>query len=200
VAIRLGLTGGIGSGKSAVARVLTQLGAVLIDADAISRQTTASGGSAVLALISEFGTGYIANGALDRERIRQLVFKEPSARQRLEAIIHPLVGSEIARQTQVALQTGAALIVFDIPLLVESGARWRSQLSHIWVIDCTPATQVTRVSARDKLSDEIVEKIMAAQAPRALRLSAADAVLFNDGISLEQLHTEVTALAKTLGL
>ncbi len=197
--MKLGLTGGIGSGKSTVASFLNMLGARTIDADVISRQTTIAGGSALTAIRQLFGEKYILDGALDKDRMRQAIFADPAARAQLEAIVHPLVGAEIARQTQQATDGNCQILVFDIPLLVESG-RWRMQLDHIWVIDCTVDTQITRVMNRSGFSATGVQQIIAAQAPRHARLSAADAVVFNDGLTLEQLQTVVHRLANTLGL
>jgi len=198
--VRVGLTGGIGSGKSTVLQVLAQLGAAVIDADAISRASTAAGGSAIEAIRLRFGADFItAAGALDRERMRELVYAQPQARRDLEAIVHPLVGAETERQTQAALQAGARCIVYDVPLLVESG-RWRQRVDRVLVVDCSPATQVARVGARDGLAPAQVEAIIAAQAPRGLRLAAADAVVCNDGITLEQLRQQVREVARTFGL
>jgi dephospho-CoA kinase len=198
--IRIGLTGGIGSGKSTVLQMLQQLGAAVVDADAISRSTTAAGGAAIEAIRQRFGDDFIgADGALDRERMRSHVYSQPSARRELEAIIHPLVGAETERQVRAAMAAGARCLVFDIPLLVESG-RWRRQVDRVLVVDCTPATQVARVQARSGLSAAQVEAIIAAQAPRGLRLAAADAVIFNDGLTLDQLRDEVERVARTLGL
>src|SRR3954468_23776018 len=188
MAVRIGLTGGIGSGKSTVLGLLQELGAVAVDADAISRATTAAGGAAIPAIRQVFGPEFVAaDGALDRSRMRERAYAHPEARRELEAIIHPLVAAEIARQVDAALAAGARCIVFDIPLLVESG-RWRQQVDRVLVVDCLPATQVARVHARSGLSAAEVEAIIAAQAPRGLRVAAADAVIFNDGLSLEQLQ------------
>lgn len=198
--LRLGLTGGIGSGKSTVAAMLVARGAALIDADAISRATSAVGGIAIDALAKAFGPGFITKaGALDRDKMRQLVYLDASAKQRLEAIVHPLVGQEIARQTQALVNAGNTCIVFDIPLLVES-TRWRQNLDAILVVDCLPETQVQRVMARSQLSRGSTLQIIAAQAPRSLRLSAADMVIFNDQITLAQLEAEVGGLGGRLGL
>jgi len=198
--MRVGLTGGIGSGKSTVLEMLRQLGATVIDADAISRATTATGGAAIGSIAQRFGADFIAaDGSLDRERMRAHVYANPQARQELEAIIHPLVGAESTRQVQQAQAKGARCIVFDVPLLVESG-RWRRQVDRVLVVDCLPATQVARVVARSALAPEQVQAIMAAQAPRALRLQAADAVIFNDGLSLAQLQAQVQWLARSFGL
>ena len=198
--LRVGLTGGIGSGKSTVLQMLADLGAGVIDADAISRSTTATGGAAIAAIRERFGTEFItAEGALDRTRMRDHAYADPEARKRLEEIIHPLVGEESARQVQAALGAGVGCIVFDIPLLVESG-RWRAQVDKVLVVDCSPQTQVDRVVARSALTPEAVRSIMAAQASRSLRLAAADIVICNDGLSLELLRHKVVQAAGRLGL
>ncbi len=200
MAMRVGLTGGIGSGKSTVAQMLTQLGAAVIDADAISRATTAAGGAAIAAIAQRLGPQFItAEGALDRTLMRERAYADPQARKLLEEIVHPLVGQESARQVQAALDAGMPCIVFDIPLLVESG-RWRAQVDRVLVIDCSPQTQVERVVARSALDPDAVRAIMAAQAPRARRLAAADIVICNDGISLEQLRDKVVQAAAGFGL
>lgn len=198
----IGLTGGIGSGKSTVAAMLAERGAAVIDADAISRATTAAGGAALPAIAETFGSALIgSDGALDRATMRELVFRDATARQRLEAIIHPLVAQETERQTQRALAAGHPMLVFDVPLLVESGARWRSRVDRVWVVDCDPATQIERVMARNQLPREQVEQILAAQSPRAQRLAAADTVLFNGaGTTLEALRAQVHMALATLRL
>ena len=197
---RIGLTGGIGSGKSTVARVLVECGAALIDADAISRQLTAPGGAAISALASQFGPQIItAEGAMDRDRMRQLAFNDPALKKQLEAIIHPLISQESLRQSSAAVDAGCACIVFDIPLLVESG-RWRQQLDRVLVVDCAEDTQIARVMARNGLTREGVEKIIAAQASRAQRLAAADICICNEGLSLEALARLVRQLAPRFGL
>jgi dephospho-CoA kinase len=198
--MRVGLTGGIGSGKSTVLQMLEALGAAVIDADAISRATTAAGGAAIAAIRQHFGTGFITSeGALDRVRMREHAYADPPARKQLEDIIHPLVGQESARQVQAALDARVPCIVFDIPLLVESG-RWRAQVDRVLVVDCSPETQVERVVARSGLEPQAVRTIMAAQAPRALRLAAADIVICNEGLSLEQLRDNVVQAASGFGL
>jgi dephospho-CoA kinase len=197
---RIGLTGGIGSGKSTVARILVACGAVLIDADAISRQLTTPGGAAISELARQFGPQVItAAGALDRDRMRQLAFSDPAIKERLEAIIHPLVSQESLRQSSAAEAAGRACIVFDIPLLVESG-RWRQQLDRVLVVDCTQDTQIARVMARNAWPREVVEKIMAGQASRMQRLAAADICICNDGLSLDALEGMVRQLAPHFGL
>jgi dephospho-CoA kinase len=198
--LRVGLTGGIGSGKSTVLAMLAQLGAWAIDADAISRSTTSAKGPAIDEIARIFGAEFItAEGALHRERMRQHTFSNPQARKQLEAIIHPLVGAESARQVDAALAAGAKCIVFDIPLLVESG-RWRQQVDRVLVVDCSIETQVSRVMQRSGLDEGAVRAIVAAQATRAQRLAAADAVICNEGLSLEELAHEVKQVAGGFGL
>lgn len=197
---RLGLTGGIGCGKSTVAGLLAQLGAAVLDADAISRTLTAPHGLAIDLIRQVFGDEFITPaGALDRERMRALVFADAGVKQRLEAIIHPLVGQETSRQAIAAQASGKHCLVFDVPLLVESG-HWRQKLDQVLVVDCLPETQISRVMARNALSREAVLAIMASQASRKTRLQAADAVLFNDTLTLDDLSKEVRALAPTFGL
>ncbi|MBA3772932.1 MAG: dephospho-CoA kinase [Ramlibacter sp.] len=197
---RVGLTGGIGSGKTTVVQMLEQFGAAVIDADAISRGTTAAGGTAIGAIAARFGAGFITpEGALDRTRMRAQAYADPQARKHLEDIIHPLVGREAARQAEAALAAGAACIVFDIPLLVESG-RWRAQVDRVLVVDCSAQTQVDRVVARSGLQPSEVLAIMAAQASRAQRLAAADIVICNEGLTLGQLRDKVVQVARRLGL
>ena len=176
------------------------MGAVVIDADAISRSATAAGGIAMEAIGASFGCNVVrADGALDRDRMRELVFADPTAKARLEAIVHPLVAQAIAQQTQDAERTGVACMVFDIPLLVESG-HGRQILHRILVIDCPEETQIARVMTRSALTPSEVRSILAAQATRAARLAAADLVLFNEGISLEQLTRQVHELGAQFGL
>lgn len=195
--LRLGLTGGIGSGKSTVADLLAERGAAVIDADAISRACTAQGGSAMPAIAKAFGQAFVApGGALDRARMRAHVFEHPSARARLEAIVHPLVAAEIHRQ---ASTESARCLVFDVPLLVES-PRWRPQLDRVVVVDCSEASQVRRVQARNGWDLATIESVMRSQSPRALRLAGADIVVFNDGNEMEQLRRLVNELATRFGL
>jgi len=191
----VGLTGGIGSGKSTVAALLARLGAAVIDADAIARQLTAPDGLAMPAIAQQFGPDFVTpEGALNRDRMRALAFTDPGAKKNLEAIIHPLVAEETARQTGAAEQAGHPCLVFDVPLLVES-ARWRQKVDHVLVVDCLPETQITRVMARNGLTRAAVEAIIAAQSQRLRRLQAADSVIFNDGLTLQGLSTEVAMLA-----
>ena len=192
---QLGLTGGIGSGKSTVAALLAQMGAAIIDADAIARQLTAPSGLAMAAIAQQFGPEFVTDqGALDRDRMRALAFSDPGAKLRLEAIIHPLVAKETGRQGQAARAAGHPCLVFDVPLLVES-TRWRQQVDHVLVVDCQAETQITRVMARNGLARAAVEAIISAQSARLRRLQAADSVIFNDGLTLQGLSTEVAMLA-----
>jgi dephospho-CoA kinase len=200
VTIRVGLTGGIGSGKSTVLQMLQSLGAAVIDADAISRETTAASGAAITAIAERFGADFIApSGALDRDRMRERVYADSQARKQLEEIIHPLVAQESARQVRIAQDTGVRCIVFDIPLLVESG-RWRSQVDRVLVVDCTSDTQVARVVARNGLEPAQVRAVMTVQASREQRLAVADIVIFNEGLSLTQLRDNVVQVARRFGL
>jgi dephospho-CoA kinase len=196
---RLGLTGGIGSGKSTVAGMLQQSGAALIDADAISRQSTQASGAAIEAIRLAFGASLLTSeGALNREAMRSLIAQEPDAKTRLETIIHPIVGAQINEQLSDAKQTGKKLAVLDIPLLAEGGARWRSRLDGVWVVDCLPATQIERVHSRSGWPAEQTQSIMALQASRAQRLTCADAVIYNEGLSLEALRDLVQQMTKPL--
>ncbi len=175
-------------------------GASVIDADAISRATTVPNGAAIAAISQTFGADFITvQGSLDRDRMRDLVFSDPQAKARLESIVHPLVGVEIARQTQAAEEAGSLCTVFDIPLLVES-KHWRKSLDCILVVDCTRETQIARVASRNGLDAEEIEKILRGQSPRTQRLQAADMVLFNDGIDMAQLGLLVGQIARQFGL
>ncbi|MCU0970071.1 MAG: dephospho-CoA kinase [Rubrivivax sp.] len=187
----IGLTGGIGSGKSTVARLLVGHGAWLVDTDAIARELTAPGGAAIPALADEFGADILdAAGALDRPRMRALAFGDMASRRRLEAVLHPLIG---ARAAQEAARAGERLVVYDVPLLAESG-RWRSRVDRVLVVDCPEDVQVARVVARSGWEPDAVRRVIAQQASRAARRSIADAVIHNDGISPAQLAAEVGAL------
>ncbi|MEY2678400.1 MAG: hypothetical protein RLZ00_1092 [Pseudomonadota bacterium] len=193
--LRIGLTGGIGSGKSTVGQMLQERGAAIIDADAIARSVTAAQGAAMPAIAQNFGADFITpDGALDRERMRAHVFRHPEAKQMLEAIIHPLVAQETQRQAQHGVANGRHTLVFDVPLLVESGARWRAQVDRVLVVDCLEETQIQRVMARNGWDREAVQAIISAQATRTQKLAAADWVIANEGISLEALRTCVLSL------
>ena len=199
--VRLGLTGGIGSGKSTVAACMAQAGAALMDADAISRSLTQSGGQAIPAILAEFGPSLLTpEGAMDRDAMRHLVFSNPQTKRKLEAIVHPLVAQTLQAQTQAAIEAGKTCLVFDVPLLVESGERWRRQVDWVCVVDCQTETQIQRVMARNALARSDIERIMAQQASRSQRLAAADAVIYNDGIDLAQLQQKVHEMMACFGL
>jgi dephospho-CoA kinase len=198
--MRLGLTGGIGSGKSTVASLFAKRGVPVIDADGISHQCTSAQGAAMDAIRAKFGAEMLAvDGSLDRDAMRALVFSDSSARAMLQEIVHPLVGQEIAAQTQTAEATNAPCIVFDIPLLTES-THWRQRLHQVLVVDCSEATQHERVQARDQLDTETVNRIISAQSSRTHRLRCADVVIHNDGIDMQELVAQVDAIAQRFGL
>lgn len=189
--LSIGLTGGIGSGKSTVAQTLVQLGAVLIDSDAIAREIALPGGVAIEPLQTEFGTEVLdESGGLNRARMRELAFSDTSVKRRLEAILHPLIGLETERRAAAAVQR---VRVFDVPLLVES-TRWRSRVDKVLVVDCSADTQIARVVQRAGWSVDTVQAVIAQQAPREQRRACADAVIHNDGITLAQLKRDVTEL------
>ena len=197
---RIGLTGGIGSGKSTAAQVLAQLGAAVIDADALARSVTAPGGSAIGPLRAAFGEAVLdAHGGLDRQRMRELAFSDAKAKAQLEAIVHPLVKAAIDRQAQSALDDGARVLVFDIPLLVESG-RWRDRVDGVLVIDCSEDTQIARVQARNGWPREQVLAVIQAQATRAQRQAAADWLILNEGLGLDAFAAAVAQVARQWGL
>lgn len=198
--LRLGLTGGIGSGKSTVASLLATHGARIIDTDALSRATTAAGGTAMPQIATVFGPDFVQpDGALDRSRMRALAFAEPDARRRLEAIVHPLVRQATDAAARDALESGVRVAVFDVPLLVESG-QWAARLDRILVVDCSIPTQIARTTARSGLDEATVRRIVAAQASREARRAAADTVLFNEGLGLADLAREVARAAPHIGL
>jgi dephospho-CoA kinase len=177
-AYSVGLTGGIGSGKTLVADIFAALGAAVIDTDQIAHQLSAPQGAAIPLLVAEFGDGFItADGALDRAKMRALVFAEPAARQRLEAILHPLI--RMATEDAAAHASGPYRI-FAVPLLVESGT-WKNRIDRLLVVDCPESLQVERVMRRSGLEAHEVRAIMSAQASREQRLAAADDVIVNDG-------------------
>jgi dephospho-CoA kinase len=189
--LRIGLTGGIGSGKSTVAQMWVDCGAHLVDTDAIAHTLTQPGGAAMPALAAAFGAAAVAaDGSLDRTHMRQLAFADDTARERLEAILHPLIGQEA--QAQAALARGGT-VVFDVPLLAES-AHWRQRVDRVLVVDCDEATQVRRVAQRPGWTEAAARAVMARQASRAERRAVADAVIYNDGISLDELRRQVRVL------
>lgn len=186
----VGLTGGIGSGKSTVAELFAARGAELVDTDAIAHELTAPGGAAMPALLAVFGPAMAdRDGALDRTAMRRTVFADPGARQQLEDILHPLI-----RQISSARCRAAAspYVILAVPLLVESGT-YRQRCQRIVVVDCPEKLQIERVMARSGISRAEVEAIMATQATRAQRLAAADDVVSNDG-DLTNLYRQVDKL------
>jgi dephospho-CoA kinase len=173
----VGLTGGIGCGKTTVADLFAARGASLVDTDQIAHSLTAPNGAAMPALVAEFGPEFAAaDGALDRARMRALVFADPGARTRLEAILHPRIREATAA---AALLASGPYTIFVVPLLIESGS-WRERVARILAIDCPEEVQVARVMARNGLDEAQVRAIMAAQVSREKRLQAADDVILND--------------------
>jgi dephospho-CoA kinase len=186
----VGLTGGIGSGKSAAADVFKALGATIVDTDIIARQLTAAGGIAMPALSAAFGDEIVAaDGALDRDRMRTLAFSSPDAKNRLEAILHPLIRTESRRQISDAK---GAYVVLVVPLLIETGS-YREIVTRIAVVDCEEQTQISRTMARSGLDESTVRAVMRAQASRSTRLAAADDVIRNEN-GLEELREQIKAL------
>jgi dephospho-CoA kinase len=176
----IGLTGGIGSGKSQVADWLGEWGAAVIDTDRIAHALTAPGGAAMAGVRARFGDAAVrADGGMDRGWVRERAFGDPAVRRDLESIVHPLI--EQAVMAEAARATGLYR-VFVVPLLVESG-RWRSRVDRVCVVDCDPETQIRRVQARSGLTRDTIERIMTAQASRENRLAAADDVILNDGMT-----------------
>lgn len=180
----IGLTGGIGSGKSTVAAEFAGHGVTVIDTDAIAHRMTAPGGAAIEPVRAAFGDAFIgADGAMDRARMRDRVFKAPRERVRLEGILHPLIRAETERE-RLAAAGESPYVILMIPLLVEAARRdprWRERFHRVAVVDCAEATQVRRVMARNGFAADEVRRILEAQASRAERLAAADDVLDNDG-------------------
>lgn len=193
----IGLTGGIGSGKTAVSDLLGALGAGVIDTDLISHQITAPGGIAIPLIAKAFGPGFInAQGALDRPKMRTLVFADPKARVSLEQITHPLIQEETVKQASELINSSVPYLVFVIPLLIESGL-WIKLIDYLVVVDCAEDTQIQRVMHRNNITRPEVENILKAQASRDVRLAAANAVIGNQG-SLDDLKAEVFNLHQQL--
>ena len=189
--MHIGLTGGIGSGKSTVARTWVECGAHLVDTDAIALALTLPGGAGIEPIAAAFGDELIGpGGALDRERMRALVFADAAAKLRLEAILHPLIGQQALAQ---AAQAAGRPVVFDIPLLAES-RHWRSRVARVLVVDCSEDTQLQRVAARAGWSTESARSVIERQATRAARRAVADAVIFNEGLSIDDLAAEARAV------
>lgn len=187
---RVGLTGGIGSGKSTVAALFAELGVPVIDTDAISHQLTQSGGAAIPAVRAAFGEEYIdATGALDRTKMRQLVFSDDAAKQRLEKILHPLI---FAQARTLAESSAAPYVLLVIPLLFET-TDYRNWLHRAVTVDCAEKTQLTRATKRNGVNEQTVRAIMARQLTRAQRLQQADDAIENDG-TLAELRLQVALL------
>jgi len=189
----VGLTGGIGSGKSTAAEIFAALGVAVIDTDVISHALTAPGGAALPEIIAAFGSGVLgSDGGLDRAAMRRLAFSDPSAKVRLEAVMHPLIRHASEARCRSAADSDAPYVLLVVPLLVESGA-FRPLVDRVLVVDCDVAVQVARVMARSGLAAEEARAIMATQASRAQRLAAADDVLTNDATS-DNLRAQIALL------
>jgi dephospho-CoA kinase len=186
----VGLTGGIGSGKSAAAEEFGRLGATLVDADAIAHELTQAGGAAVAQVRGLFGNDAIdATGAMDRARMRALAFRDPAARKKLEALLHPMIRAESERRIAAA---AGPYVIHVVPLLVESPG-YRQRVARVLVVDCPPEVQVQRVRRRSGLAEDEVGRIIGAQIRREDRLAAADDVIDNSG-TLDALHKQVREL------
>ena len=173
----VGLTGGIGCGKTTVANMFAALGASLVDTDEIAHALTAPHGAAMPVIVQEFGAAFATpDGALDRGAMRALVFSDNTARHRLEAILHPRIRD--AAYAAAAIATGP-YVIFVVPLLIESGT-WRDRVERILAVDCPEQVQLARVMARNGMTEQQVRAIMATQVTRAERLAAADDVVVND--------------------
>lgn len=197
----VGLTGGIGSGKTTVANLFAAHGASLIDTDLIAHQLTAPGGSALAQITAQFGPAFLLpDGSMNRPMMREQVFSDPHAKKKLEAILHPLIGIEVA---QAARRATGPYLIYVVPLLVESG-KWRDRVARVLVVDCSEALQIARVVERSALSEPQVRAIMATQATREQRLAAADDVVTNDADTaalsapVEHLHLAYCKLAAAL--
>ncbi|HKT98974.1 MAG TPA: dephospho-CoA kinase [Paraburkholderia sp.] len=189
--IAVGLTGGIGSGKSTVADLFAARGVPLVDADVIAHRITAPHGIAMAAIASQFGPEFVAaDGSMDRARMRALVFGDEAARKRLETITHPLIRAETERETREA---NGPYVIVVVPLLVESGT-WKTRVDRVLAVDCSVKTQIARVMRRNGFTREQVLAIIARQATREARLAAADDVIVNDGATLEALAQDVETL------
>jgi dephospho-CoA kinase len=187
----VGLTGGIGSGKTFVAELFARRGVTVVDTDVIAHRITAPHGAAMPRIASEFGTEFVApDGSLDRAKMRAVVFTDDTAKARLESITHPIIRAETEREMQAA---AGPYVITVVPLLVESGA-WKTRVDRVLVIDCSLENQVARVMRRNGFTREQVLAIIARQAPREARLAAADDVILNEGSPPEQLADGVQRL------
>ncbi len=190
MAFVVGLTGGIGSGKSAAAEEFARLGAAVVDTDAIAHELTRAGGAAIAGLRRALGEEYVdAAGAMDRAKVRALVFADAAAKARLEALLHPMIRAESERRIAAS---AAPYVVHVVPLLVES-PDYRKRVQRVLVVDCPPRLQQERVRRRSGLADDEIERIIGAQTSRPARLAAADDVIDNSG-TLDALHKQVRAL------
>jgi dephospho-CoA kinase len=193
----IGLTGGIGSGKTAVSMLLSELGAGVIDTDLISHQITAPGGKAIPLIATAFGDEFInPEGALNRPKMRALVFKDAGARQILEKITHPLIQQETVKQASELAKSKVSYLLFVVPLLIESGT-WLKLIDYLVVVDCPEEIQIQRVMHRNNMSRPEIENILKAQTSRNIRLAAANAIIENQG-SLDNLKLEVLKLHQDL--
>lgn len=176
----VGLTGGVGSGKSTVAAMLQRHGAGIVDSDAIAHELTRAGGAAIDALRRQFGAEAIAaDGSLDRAWMRARVFGDSATRRSLEAVLHPMIRGQTNERGAALAASGRPYVVFVVPLLVESGS-WRSRVNRVLLVDCSEAIQIRRASARPGLDEPAARSIIAAQTSRGERLAIADDVLFNE--------------------
>jgi dephospho-CoA kinase len=193
----IALTGGIGSGKTAVSILLSEFGAGVIDTDLISHQITAPGGKAIPLIATAFGDDFInPEGALNRPKMRALVFTDTGARQTLEKITHPLIQQETVKQAFELAKSQVPYLVFVVPLLIESGT-WLKLIDYMVVVDCPEETQIQRVMRRNNMTRPEVENILKAQTSRNIRLAAANAIIKNQG-SLDNLKLEVLKLHQDL--
>jgi dephospho-CoA kinase len=189
----IGLTGGIGSGKSAVAAEFARLGATVVDTDAIAHELTARDGAAIARVRALFGDSFVtAEGAMDRAAMRSLAFGDPAAKSRLEALLHPMIRAESERRIAAA---PGPYVIHVVPLLVESGD-YRARVQRVLVVDCPEAVQVERVRRRSALAEDEIRRIIASQTSRAARLAAADDVIDNSG-TLDALHKRVAELHRS---
>ena len=189
----IGLTGGIGSGKSAAAEEFARLGATVVDTDAISHELTAAGGAAVAEIKRQFGSAFVdASGAMNRKRMRDLVFADVEEKQRLEALLHPMIRAESARRIAAA---SGPYTVHVVPLLIES-PDYRERVGRVLVVDCPEDLQVARVRARSGLPEGEIRRIIATQIQRQKRLAAADDVIDNSG-TIAAMQQQVRRLHQT---
>lgn len=190
--LKIGLTGGIGSGKSTVSRLLSSYGAVLIDADVVAREVVAPGTPGLAALVTEFGVGILLpDGSLDREGLGRVVFGDDAKRAALNAIVHPLVGARMAELETAALESGAPAVVHDVPLLAENGMA--PLYDEVLVVDCPVELQVARLVEQRGMAEQDARARIAVQATREQRLAVATRVVTNDG-SLADLERQVKAV------